>query len=89
MLLITSGFSVTVAHRYIALGKLYGTAKYIFITVLLGSLFLCLQIFEYNELPLDISNGVFPSTFYMLTGLHGTHVLVGVILLFACFLRLL
>lgn len=48
-----------------------------------------LQMFEYYEAPFDFSDSVYSCTFYMLTGLHGFHVFVGVGFLFICFLRLL
>lgn len=55
------------------------------ITILLSITFLILQISEYGraytEHGLKISSGIYGSTFYMLTGVHGTHVLVGIIML--------
>jgi len=52
-------------------------------------MFILLQGYEYNEASFDITDSVYSSTFYMLTGLHGFHVIVGVLFLSACFMRLL
>jgi heme/copper-type cytochrome/quinol oxidase subunit 3 len=49
------------------------------ITIVLGSIFLMLQINEYRSCMYNISDGAYPSIFYMLTGLHGSHVFVGLI----------
>jgi cytochrome c oxidase subunit 3 len=59
------------------------------LTLLLGGFFLFLQVMEYNHAPFEISDLVFGSVFYILTGLHGFHVTVGFIFLFICFIRLL
>lgn len=57
-------------------------------TILLGLFFLILQMFEYYESPFDFSDSVYACSFYMLTGLHGCHVFVGVSFLFVCLIRL-
>jgi heme/copper-type cytochrome/quinol oxidase subunit 3 len=53
----------------------------------LALLFLFLQAVEYANLPISINDGVFGSTFFMATGFHGFHVLVGSIFLFVCLVR--
>ena len=58
------------------------------LTVLLGCLFTGLQAFEYYETPFTISDSVYGSTFFLTTGAHGGHVLVGTAFLLVCFLRL-
>nr|BBI37370.1 cytochrome oxidase subunit 3 [Placozoa sp. H2 HM-2017] len=58
-------------------------------TVLLGIIFTGLQAFEYKEASFAISDSVYGSTFFMLTGTHGLHVLVGTTFLIVCFIRLL
>jgi len=55
----------------------------------LALLFLSLQGFEYVNLPISINDGVFGSTFFMATGFHGFHVLVGGVMLTVCFVRLM
>lgn len=59
------------------------------ITIFLGFLFVVLQMFEYYEAAFNISDSVYSSTFYSLTGLHGFHVIVGASFITICFIRLL
>lgn len=89
VLLISSGLSVTWAHRAIALGSYTMAIDSFIITILYGALFLFLQGSEYFEAAFDFSDSVYASVFYVLTGLHGTHVFIGVTFLFVCFLRLI
>jgi cytochrome c oxidase subunit 3 len=46
------------------------------------------QVYEYIEAPFTISDGVYGSTFFMATGFHGFHVIIGTIFLTVCFIRL-
>lgn len=59
------------------------------ITILYGALFLFLQGSEYFEAPFDFTDSVYSSVFYVLTGLHGAHVFIGVTFLVVCFFRLI
>jgi len=59
------------------------------ITIILGVFFILLQGMEYYEASFNFNDSIFACTFYMLTGLHGCHVMVGVLFLFVCFIRLL
>ena len=56
-------------------------------TVLLGALFTGLQALEYSHAPFGFTDGVYPSVFYMATGFHGFHVLVGTCFLAVCWFR--
>lgn len=56
---------------------------------IVGIYFICLQMYEYNEASLNITDSVYSSTSFMLTGLHGMHVIVGVIFSSVRFFRLL
>lgn len=89
LLLLSSGFTVTVAHHAIRFGSKGVTALALGATILLGGLFVALQGFEYHSGEVTLSDGVFGSVFYMTTGLHGTHVLIGVLFLTLCWVRLL
>jgi len=89
ILLIVSGFSVTWVHRSIAMGALKNGIDAFFLTILLGILFIILQAGEYFDAAFCITEGVYPSTFFLLTGLHGFHVIIGIIFLIVCFIRLL
>jgi len=88
-ILIISGFSVTWAHRGLALGVFKDAVDGLVLTIILGLVFIILQGLEYYESTFNLQDGVYPSAFFMLTGLHGCHVIVGVSFLFFCFLSLL
>ena len=85
IILLSSGFTLTVAHHALKAGH-RGTLKlWLALTILLGFTFLGFQAFEYfhaySELNLKLSTGVYGSTFFMLTGFHGAHVTIGAIML--------
>jgi heme/copper-type cytochrome/quinol oxidase subunit 3 len=61
----------------------------LFLTVLLGLEFTAWQAYEYYKATFYIYDGVYGSTFYMTTGLHGLHVIIGTIFLIVCFFRLI
>ena len=85
MLLLSSGVTVTWAHWALKKGDRGNLIFGLFLTILLGAIFLGLQMFEYShaysELNLKLTTGVFGSTFFMLTGFHGFHVTLGVTML--------
>jgi len=91
-LLLTSGVTLTIAHHALLVNNRSRTIAFMWITVLLGATFLCVQGFEYHEayteFNLKLSSGVYGSTFFMLTGFHGFHVLVGMLMLLFITLRL-
>lgn len=87
LILITSGISVTWAHRALILKNRYESIYGLIVTIGLGVFFTFLQIFEYKNASFSISDGIYGSLFFMLTGFHGFHVLVGTIFLFVGLLR--
>ena len=91
-LLLTSGVTLTVAHHALLAGNRKKTIAFMWLTVLLGITFLFVQGYEYahayKDLNLKLSSGVFGSTFFMLTGFHGFHVFVGMLMLLFITLRL-
>jgi cytochrome c oxidase subunit III len=91
-LLLTSGVTLTIAHHALREGQRAKTISYMWITVLLGLIFLGVQGYEYfhlySDLNLKLSSGIYGSTFYMLTGFHGFHVFVGMLMLLFITLRL-
>ncbi|WKB52068.1 cytochrome c oxidase subunit 3 [Eleftheria terrae] len=91
-LLLTSGVTLTIAHHALREGHRAKTIAFMWLTVLLGIVFLGFQGYEYahayHELNLKLSSGIFGSTFYMLTGFHGFHVFVGMLMLLFITLRL-
>lgn len=91
-LLLSSGVTLTIAHHALRDGNRGRTIAFMWATVLLGLTFLCVQGYEYyhayHELNLKLTSGVYGSTFFMLTGFHGFHVFVGMLMLFFITLRL-
>ena len=92
-LLLTSGVTLTIAHHALIAGRRASTILWMWITVLLGVVFLGCQAYEYmhayRDLNLKLSSGIYGSTFYMLTGFHGFHVLVGTLMLLVITIRLM
>jgi heme/copper-type cytochrome/quinol oxidase subunit 3 len=80
-LLLTSGASLTWAHCGIGIGMLSETISGFIVTIINATIFTLFQAFEYVHANFNISDGIYGSTFYMLTGLHGFHVIVGTIFL--------
>lgn len=87
MILLLSGCTVTWAHHAILEGQKKEGILALGLTVALGTLFLCFQMYEYHHAAFGFKDGIFSSTFYMATGFHGFHVFVGTIFLFVCWLR--
>lgn len=87
MLLLLSGCTVTWAHHAILEGKQAESVKALTVTVALGVIFTCFQAYEYYHATFHFKDGIYPSTFYMATGFHGFHVLVGSIFLAVCLWR--
>jgi cytochrome c oxidase subunit III len=92
-LLLTSGVTLTIAHHALVAGNRSKTAVWLFLTILLGAIFMGFQAYEYmhaySELNLKLTSGIYGSTFYMLTGFHGFHVTIGAIMLSVVLYRLL
>ena len=91
-LLLTSGVTLTIAHHALVAGQRSKTILFMWMTVLLGIVFLFVQGYEYyhayHEMNLTLASGVYGSTFFMLTGFHGFHVFVGMLMLLFITLRL-
>ena len=87
-ILLSSGGTVTWAHHAIVSGKREEAILGLSLTVLLGVLFTGLQAIEYYEAPFAISDSVYGSTFFMATGFHGFHVIIGTTFLTVCLIRL-
>ena len=85
--LLARGVRVTWAHHRILEGKRTDGIQALFITVVLGVYFTFLQAAEYLESSFTISDSVYGSTFFVATGFHGLHVLIGSRFLFVCLLR--
>lgn len=81
ILLLSSGVSITWSHHEI-IKKSFIKSKYsLLLTILLGGVFTMFQGFEYIEAPFCMADSSFGSTFFMATGFHGLHVIIGSIFL--------
>jgi len=91
-LLLSSGVTITIAHHALIANQRAKTIRFMWLTVALGFIFLCVQGYEYfhayHELNLKLTSGLYGSTFFMLTGFHGFHVFLGMLMLFFITLRL-
>lgn len=87
-ILLVSGVTITLSHYSICVDNFIATFYSLLLTILLGIEFTCWQAFEYYDALFDISDGIYGSTFYMTTGFHGLHVLIGTTFLVVCFYRL-
>ncbi|MGF1464235.1 MAG: cytochrome c oxidase subunit 3 [Maricaulaceae bacterium] len=86
MILLTSGMTVTYAHHYLIEGKRQLAKNWLIATVILGASFSCVQVYEYAHAHFDFSGNLYGASFFMATGFHGFHVLVGTIFLLVCYL---
>ena len=87
MILLCSGTTVTWAHHALIHGDRDGLKKGLLATIGLGILFTCIQAWEYAHAPFAFKGLIYGATFFMATGFHGFHVLVGTIFLIICYLR--
>ena len=88
VILLSSGATVTWAHHEILAGRKEAAKMGLFLTLILAVAFTALQAYEYVEASFTISDGVYGSTFFMATGFHGFHVIIGTIFLTVCLFRL-
>jgi cytochrome c oxidase subunit 3 len=87
LILLTSGVTVTWAHHALREGDRQGMLQGLALTILLGLSFTCVQAFEYSHAAFHFTGGIYPSTFFMATGFHGFHVIIGTTFLIVCFFR--
>lgn len=87
LILLLSGTTVTWAHHALMNGDRKGMIQGLTLTVLLGMVFTSLQAYEYSHAAFGFKDGIYASTFYMATGFHGAHVIIGTIFLLVCLIR--
>ena len=87
IILLLSGTTLTWAHHALIHGDRRGLLQGLTLTVLLGLLFTGVQAYEYYEAPFAFKNSIYGATFFMATGFHGFHVIVGTIFLIVCLIR--
>nr|ACR00043.1 cytochrome c oxidase subunit III [Pectinaria gouldii] len=85
--LLASGVTVTWAHHSLMEGDRKDAIQALLITVALGGYFTYLQAGEYFEAPFTIADSVYGATFFVATGFHGLHVLIGSSFLLVCLIR--
>lgn len=81
VILIVSGVSVTWAHHRIIEGNHRERFQGLVVTIVLGVLFTFLQFLEYQEVRFRMADRVYGSVFFIATGFHGLHVIVGTLFL--------
>ncbi len=97
VILLLSGTTVTWAHHALQVGNRNGAKIGLLLTILLGMSFTAIQAYEYNHIiehklffsPDSTNSGLYGSSFFMATGFHGFHVIIGTIFLTICLIRLL
>jgi cytochrome c oxidase subunit 3 len=87
LILLTSGTTITWAHHALLHNDRRGLTWGLALTILLGLLFSAVQAYEYAHAPFNFSGHIYGATFYMATGFHGFHVIVGTIFLAVCLVR--
>lgn len=87
LILLSSGVSVTLSHRAMSFADKEYTTLGLIITVFYGTIFTCAQFFEYSCTSFSINDSVFGSIFFLCTGFHGLHVIIGSIFLIVCLIR--
>lgn len=89
VILLSSGATLTLSHHTLIAGrKNFIPFHLLLVTILLGIIFTGLQGFEYLTAPFSIADGIYGTTFFMATGFHGLHVLIGTIFLIVCLIRM-
>ena len=87
LILLTSGTTVTWAHHALLEGDRDGLKKGLLLTIILGVLFTCVQAYEYSHAAFNFKGNIYGATFFMATGFHGAHVIIGTIFLTVCLFR--
>ncbi len=87
-ILLTSGATVTKAHHAILKNQNKTVIYNLDLTLILAIIFTKLQVMEYSESTFNISDSVYGSIFYLMTGFHGIHVFIGTCFLFVCLIRM-
>ncbi|MGE0769976.1 MAG: cytochrome c oxidase subunit 3, partial [Hyphomicrobiaceae bacterium] len=89
LVLLLSGTTVTWAHHALLENDRKGLVQGLALTVVLGLMFTLLQAYEYGHAAFTFSGHIYGSTFFMATGFHGAHVIIGTIFLAVCLIRAL
>ena len=88
IILLRSGVRLTASHHFLIMRSINKSKIYLTLTILLGIYFTFLQWIEYKEASFSIADSIYGSIFFIATGFHGIHVLIGTFFLTVCFFRL-
>jgi cytochrome c oxidase subunit 3 len=89
LILLTSGTTVTWAHHALLENNRKGLIWGLVVTIILGALFTACQAYEYAHAGFNFAGHIYGSTFFMATGFHGAHVIIGTAFLTVCLFRAL
>jgi cytochrome c oxidase subunit 3 len=89
IILLSSGISITWSHHRIIRKNHKQATISLIITIRLGLIFTIFQAYEYIEAPFTIRDSVYGSCFFIATGFHGIHVIIGTIFLIVCLIRII
>jgi cytochrome c oxidase subunit 3 len=89
LILLTSGATLTWAHHALIENDRKGLRDGLILTIVLGVIFSLLQAYEYSHAAFGFSGSIYSANFYMATGFHGFHVIVGTLFLIVCLVRAL
>jgi cytochrome c oxidase subunit 3 len=87
LILLTSGTTVTWAHHSLLHNNRRGLIWGLILTIALGATFTGIQVYEYSNAAFSFAGNIYGSTFFMATGFHGAHVLIGTVFLTVCLFR--
>jgi cytochrome c oxidase subunit 3 len=87
LILLTSGTTVTWAHHALLENDRQGLKWGLVLTIALGAAFTCVQAYEYSHAGFHFSENIYGATFFMATGFHGFHVIIGTVFLTVCLIR--
>jgi cytochrome c oxidase subunit 3 len=87
LILLLSGTAITWAHQSLMDKDNKAVIQGLGITIILGTIFTCVQAYEYVHATFAFKDNIYTSTFYMATGFHGSHVIIGTLFLIVCWFR--
>lgn len=88
-ILLTSAATVTLSHKSLKLERYFLSIVFLVVTLLLGISFVKIQYLEYINSMVSGHDGIYGNTFFAITGLHGLHVIIGIIFLFVCLINII
>lgn len=88
IILFYSGITITIGQYKIKEGKIKESKIYVIYTIILGIIFVLLQGIEYKNSNYNITDSIYGNIFYTLTGLHGIHVIIGILYIYIAYIRM-